>query len=172
VLPGTLRVQIDGFNSDRFFFIRLPSGTGYSEGLHLLTNSAGLAVPVRCRFCSITVTGGLCKQRLGCALKYVIMTDDNEQIQVEFHRKANAIFFDLLKNFELAVQGLDRQTEEYKFQQVKEAYNHSLKQQLENCATQLMQEHRQNRQGKDLSQNLQHHIMEYMHLFVQKTRTV
>lgn len=100
------------------------------------------------------------------------MKDDNEQIQVEFHSSANAVFFALLTSFEEAIKGLNRQVEEYKFQQVKEAHIHSLKMQLESAATQLMQQHRLNQQGKSLSQNLQHHIQQYLHLFVQKTRTL
>ena len=100
------------------------------------------------------------------------MKDDNEQLQVEFHSSANAVFFALLTSFERAIKGLNRQSEEYKFQQVKEAHIHSLKKQLENAATQLMQQHRLNEQDKTLSQNLQHHIQQYLHQFVQKTRDV
>ena len=100
------------------------------------------------------------------------MKNDIEQIQVEFHRKASPVFFNLLTNFEMAVKDLNRETEEYRFQQTKESYVHSLKQQLENCALLLMQEHRQNRREAVLSQNLQHHIQEYLHLFVQKARSV
>lgn len=100
------------------------------------------------------------------------MQNDNEQILVEFHSNASAIFFALLEQFELTVKGLNRQTEEYKFQQVKEAHIHSLKQQLENRAMRLLAEHRHNREGEVLSQNLQHYIQEYLHLFVQKTRNI
>lgn len=100
------------------------------------------------------------------------MENDNEKIQIEFHNNAGAIFFDLLKNFEATANGLNRQTEEYKFQQLKEAYIHSMKQQLENCATLLMQQHRHNRKVNELSQKLQQHIKQYLHLFVQKTRAI
>lgn len=100
------------------------------------------------------------------------MHTDNEKIQLEFHSHASAIFFALLTDFESAVKGLNRQTEEYKFQQVKDAFVQSLKQQLENRAVQLMQTHQHNRRGEELSQNLQHHIRQYLHLFVQKTKMV
>jgi hypothetical protein len=100
------------------------------------------------------------------------MQNDNEQIQVEFHNNASAIFFALLTNFETVIKGINRQTEEYKFQQVKEAHIHSLKQQLENRAMLLMPERRGNRKKEELSQNLQHFIQQYLHLFVQKARTV
>ena len=107
---------------------------------------------------------------LRCSAKYPAMNNDNEQIQIKFHEKANTLFFALLKSFELAVKELDRQSEEYKFQHLKETYTQSLKQQLENYAMVLMQEHRHNRKEEELSQNLQHHIGQYLHLFVQKTR--
>jgi len=104
--------------------------------------------------------------------QYVTMESDNEQIHIEFHSNANGVFFRLLTNFQLVVKGLHRETEEYKFQQMKEAHIHSLKQQLENSAMQLMQEHKYNRKANELSQNLQHSIEQYLHLFVQKTRTI
>ena len=104
--------------------------------------------------------------------QYITMESDNEQIHIEFHSNANSVFFHLLSNFELAVKGLNRQTEEFKFRQVKDAYTHSLKQQLENSATRLIQEHSQNKKAGELSQNLQHSIQQYLHLFVQKTRTI
>lgn len=100
------------------------------------------------------------------------MQTDNEQIQVEFHNSANEIFFAMLTNFELAVKDINRQTEEFKFQHVKEAHIHSLKQQLENRALLLMQEHRQSQKEENLSQHLQHCIGQYLHLFVQKVRVL
>lgn len=100
------------------------------------------------------------------------MKDDNERIQIAFHTSANAVFFTFLKSFEEATKEVNRQNEEYKFQQAKEAHIQSLKQQLENCAMQLLQRHSHNLQAQELSQNLQHHIQEYLHAFVQKTRTV
>lgn len=98
------------------------------------------------------------------------MKDDNEQIQVQFHSKANPVFFSQLTSFDQAVKDLDRQLEEYRFQQIKDAHIHSLKQELETCALQLLQQHTANEKGRELSQNLQHHIQQYLHLFVQKTR--
>lgn len=100
------------------------------------------------------------------------MASDNGQIHIEFHSIANSVFFRLLTNFELVIKGLNRQTEEYKFQQVKDAYTHSLKQQLETLALQLIQENKHNKKSNELSQNLQHSIQQYLHLFVQKTRTI
>lgn len=99
------------------------------------------------------------------------MQRDNEELYVEFHNRANNTFHRLLKTFELAVQEINRQTEEYKFQQVKDTYINTLKQQLEDCAARVMEQHQQNRNRTELSQNLQQFIKQYLHLFVQKTRT-
>ena len=95
------------------------------------------------------------------------MQTDNERLYVQFHDKANSIFFAQLNNFELAVKTINRKTEEYKFQLVGETYVHMLKQQLEEAAIRIMQEHPHNRKEKELSQNLQEFIRQYLHRFVQ-----
>ncbi len=95
---------------------------------------------------------------------------DNEQIQIEFHNRANAIFFIQLDEFDRAVRQMDRKTREYEFQRVKETHVHTLKQQLENCALALMRAHRNNRNEGELSQNLQHYIGQYLYFFTQKAR--
>ena len=98
------------------------------------------------------------------------MQRDNEQLHVEFHNRANAIFFRLLDNFEAAVKEINRSKAEHLFVALKDKYINTLKQQLECCAEDLMSVHPQNRKQRELNQNLQHFINEYLHLFVQKTR--
>jgi hypothetical protein len=100
----------------------------------------------------------------------IFMQSDNEQLHVEFHNRANAIFFRLLSSFEAAVKEINRRQEEHKFEQQKQTHISTLKQQLEGCAGDLLAEHPQNRKQKDLNQNLQHFITQYLHEFVQKTR--
>jgi ABC-type Fe3+-citrate transport system substrate-binding protein len=99
------------------------------------------------------------------------MQSDNEQLHVEFHNRANAIFFRLLNSFEAAVKDINRKKEERKFMQQKETHINALKQQLESCAGELIIEHPQNRSQRELNQNLQHFITQYLHQFVQKIRT-
>lgn len=99
------------------------------------------------------------------------MQRDNEELYVRFHNQANNTFFNLLQTFESAAQKINRQTEEYKYQQVKDTYINTLKHQLEESAARLMEEHQQNKNRTELSQNLQQFIIQYLHLFVQKTRT-
>jgi hypothetical protein len=98
------------------------------------------------------------------------MQSDNEQIQIEFHNRANAIFFIRLEEFDLAVRSLDRQSREFRFQEIKDTHIRRLKQQLEDCALTLMREYRHNRHEGELSQNLQHYIGQYLYFFMQKTR--
>lgn len=96
---------------------------------------------------------------------------DNEQIHVEFHNKARDIFFSLLRNFELSAKKLNRKEQEYQFQELKNKYVHTLKQQLESCASSLISEHRKSGQLQELNQSLQYFIKDYLHRFVQKTRS-
>ena len=99
------------------------------------------------------------------------MNNDNEHIHVEFHDKARAIFFSLLKDFESSVENLIRKKQEYQFQELKNKYVNTLKRQLESCATVLFEKHRHLKKSNELNQNLQSFIKDYLHLFVQKTRS-
>lgn len=99
------------------------------------------------------------------------MNNDNEHIHVEFHNKARAIFFSLLKDFEASVENLNRKKQEYQFHELKNKYVNSLKHQLESCATVLIEKHQHLRKSNELNQRLQSFIKDYLHLFVQKTRS-
>ena len=98
------------------------------------------------------------------------MSNDNQYIQVEFHNKARDIFFSLLKNFELAAKKLDRKKQEFQFNELKNQHINTLKQELESCASFLLAKNQNKKEAKELNQNLQYFIKDYLHLFVQKTR--
>lgn len=98
------------------------------------------------------------------------MTDDNEHIHVEFHSRARAIFFSYVQRFEWNGADVNRQRDEYQFQLLKDRYINTLKQDLEQCASQLLQENQNNRRLKELDLQLQYLIKDYLHLFVLKTR--
>ena len=99
------------------------------------------------------------------------MNNDNEHIHVEFHNKARTIFFSLLRDFESSVENLNRRKQEYQFQELKNKYINTLKHQLESCATVLFEKHCNLKKSNELNQNLQSFIKDYLHLFVQKTRS-
>lgn len=100
------------------------------------------------------------------------MQSDNEHIYIEFHDKAREIYYNLYNSFEFSMLSLDRKTEEFKFGELKNRYIHSLKQQLENAAIVLLQKHQHYKQLNDLDQNFQEFIKHYLHLFLQKIKTV
>lgn len=99
------------------------------------------------------------------------MNGDNEHIHIEFHSKANAIFFSLLKSFELSAKKINRKNQEYQFQELKNKYINTLKLDLESCALFLIAKQQQSRQVNELNQSLQRLIKEYLHSFLQKTKS-
>jgi hypothetical protein len=103
---------------------------------------------------------------------FLVMRSDTERIQVDFHNSADALYFSLLRAFEADVKGINRKTQEYLFQQKKATYCNTFKKQLENRAEQLIEKHGQNQTAENPDQSLQYSIKQYLHLFVQKTRTL
>lgn len=99
------------------------------------------------------------------------MENDNENIHVEFHNKAKNIFFSLLKDFELSAKKLNRREQEFQFQELKNKYINTLKQELESCAKILIAKNQHHKQLAELNQSLQYFIKDYLHLFVQKTKS-
>ncbi|MFL5809242.1 MAG: hypothetical protein ACJ749_06945 [Flavisolibacter sp.] len=99
------------------------------------------------------------------------MQSDNEQLQSDFHQKADAIYFALMSAFEAEVKGINRRNNEFLFQQQKDTYCKTLKMELENCAALLMRQHPKNSKKDELDQNLQQFIKHYLHVFLQKTRS-
>jgi hypothetical protein len=97
---------------------------------------------------------------------------DSEYINIQFHNRAKEVFFLLLKEFESSVSAIDRTKNEYLFQQGKEKYLNTFKRNLQLIAEDLIRENQQNEQINDINTNLNSWIDSYLHLFVQKIRTV
>lgn len=93
------------------------------------------------------------------------MKEDNEYISIEFHDRAKEIFYSLLSNFNEAASKLDRKHSEYLFKQLKDQYIHTLKQQLEYMARELMERHQHSRQLPELEQSFSFQVKQYLHLF-------
>lgn len=100
------------------------------------------------------------------------MENENRDIQVAFHKKANNIFIHVLRDFESAAGNINRKTEEYRFNQLKEQHVNTFKQQLEVAAGALLEQHQYDEQVREVSQNLQQIIKDYLHQFVLGTRTM
>jgi hypothetical protein len=95
---------------------------------------------------------------------------EHEHINSEFQAKANNVANYLLKDFELAVNRVDRRNDEYLFQQLKNKYVNTLKQRLEMLATQLVQDNQANQRITDIDQHLNVLIKTQLHQFVQRIK--
>jgi hypothetical protein len=96
------------------------------------------------------------------------MNNDPEHINVEFHSHANQLFFSHLKDFQAAVATCNRKSEEYLYQQIREKYLIALRQRMEVIARDLIYKHRSNQQLKQIDQNLNLFINDYVHRFITK----
>ena len=93
------------------------------------------------------------------------MSSDNASIYIDFHNQANETFFSLEKDFLAASEKLNREEEEFRFQQLKKDYVNKLKQELEMSARELM---KRNRLTQATGQEFNDFIKEYLYRFVQK----
>ena len=93
------------------------------------------------------------------------MNSDNTGIYIEFHNEANHSFFSLEKAFLAAIENLNREQEEFRFQQLKKDYVNQLKHELEISAQELM---KRKGQHPATGHELNDFIKEYLHRFVQK----
>ena len=93
------------------------------------------------------------------------MSANNTSVYIDFHNQANASFFSLEKNFLAATEKLNRDQEEFRFQQLKKDYANELKHQLEMSAQELM---KRNGLTSATGQEFNGLIKEYLHRFVQK----
>jgi len=93
------------------------------------------------------------------------MSSNNASIYVDFHDQANQSFFSLEKDFLAASEKVNRELEEFRFQQLKKDYVNALKHELEMNAQELMK-----RKGLTLAtgQEFNDFIKEYLYRFVQK----
>jgi hypothetical protein len=93
------------------------------------------------------------------------MSDKSTSAYIEFHNKANQFFFLLERDFLAAAEKVNREKEEYRFQQLKKNYVNVLKQQLEVSSQELIQK---NGLARATGQNFNGFIKEYLYRFVQK----
>ena len=100
------------------------------------------------------------------------MNIDPEHISIEFHARANDLFFSYLRDFKTAVQPVDRARHEYLFQQQREKYVQALHQQLELVARELLRKYQDHRQLNTISQQLSKYINEYQEQFIQHIRAL
>ena len=93
------------------------------------------------------------------------MSDNNASLYIDFHNQANQSFFSVEKGFLAASEKINREEEEFRFQQLKKDYVNELKQQLEMIGQELMK-----RSGPTdaTGQEINGYIKEYLHRFVQK----
>jgi uncharacterized protein YbgA (DUF1722 family) len=93
------------------------------------------------------------------------MSSDNASIYIDFHNQANQSFFLLEKDFLSVTEEINRDQEEFRFQQLKKDYVNELKQQLEISAQELM---KKNGLTHTTGQEFNDLIREYLYRFVQK----
>ena len=96
------------------------------------------------------------------------MSNANEQMQVEFHNKASAIFFSVYQGFEMAVANVSRRSEEYKFQQLKRQFAGTLEGELDKVAKDVLKKYKNERQVNEMDQMFHQFIRDYLHRFIQK----
>ena len=96
------------------------------------------------------------------------MNDNLEHISIEFHNRANALFFSTYQDFERASKNIDRKKEEYRFQQLRQQYVNTLQQQMELISKELLRKFQDHPQSNQLDQNLNHFTKNYQHEFIQK----
>jgi uncharacterized protein YbgA (DUF1722 family) len=93
-----------------------------------------------------------------------------EHVSIEFHDKARKIFFALFRDFNAAIDNVDRRRDEYMFRDHREKYVNRLQQQLREMATDLINKHHSIHNVGQLSQNLNHYIADYLHQFITKVK--
>ena len=96
------------------------------------------------------------------------MDKDLEQINIAFHDRAHKLFFHYTKEFETAAASMDRKRDEYAYQQTREKYIRTLRQQLDTVAKDLLSAHRTHKQLNQIDQNLRYFINDYVHQFMKK----
>jgi len=96
------------------------------------------------------------------------MNDAINEMQIEFHDKANARFFSVYSGFEKAVSTVSRRNEEFRFQQLKKQYVTTLEQELQMTAKNILAKYRTEKQVNEMDQIFHQFIKDYLHRFIQK----
>jgi len=90
------------------------------------------------------------------------------EMQIEFHDKANSRFVSVYGGFEKAVSNVSRRNEEFRFQQLKKQYATVLEQELQIIAKDILVKYSHAKQVNEMDQIFHHFIKDYLHRFVQK----
>jgi hypothetical protein len=90
------------------------------------------------------------------------------EMQIEFHDKANARLVSVYTGFDKAVSNVSRRNEEFRFQQLKKQYAILLEQELQVIAKNILVKHGNEKQVNEMDQIFHHFIKDYLHRFVQK----
>ena len=98
------------------------------------------------------------------------MSTETAYLNIAFHNKASELFFSLYEKFQSATQAIDREKEEYHFQQLKEKYIKTLQQELEAVARQIINTNHDHKELNLVDQKLNFFIKDYLHRFVQKIK--
>lgn len=89
-------------------------------------------------------------------------------MQVEFHNRANAVFFSIHRAFEQSVSSVSRRNEEYKFQQLKKQHAEAMERELQKIAKEILAKFKNEKQLDEMEQIFSRFIKDYLHRFVQK----
>jgi hypothetical protein len=96
------------------------------------------------------------------------MSNAVNEMQIEFHDKANARFVSVYSGFEKAVSNVSRRNEEFRFQQLKKQYVTTLEQELQMMAKDILAKYKNEKQVNEMDQIFHKFIKDYLHRFVQK----
>jgi hypothetical protein len=96
------------------------------------------------------------------------MSSGNEHIQIDFHNRAQLAFFNAYNAFLSASTSINRNENEFHFQQLKQSFTRTLEQRLILLAEELLLQYRAEKQSAELDLMLHQFIAGYLHRFVQK----
>lgn len=96
------------------------------------------------------------------------MSSTTNQIQQEFHDKASKAFFSSLSDFRNVSSKIDRNKNEYLFQQLKNQYVLSLEKELQNIGYTVLNKYQLSSQVQGIDPVLHQLIKDYLHKFNQK----
>ena len=100
------------------------------------------------------------------------MKNDPEHIVIQFLDTAKPILYSAVNEFQSAVKRLNRNLEEYRFNQLRDQHVVSLKLKLERAAKDSLAAHQHNSQLDGLDRRMQQIIKEYLHEFVVRSRSI
>lgn len=89
-------------------------------------------------------------------------------MQQDFHDKASKIFFSMLRDFKDASSKIDRNKNEFLFQQLKNQYILSLEKELKNIGYTVLNKYQVSSQAQAIDPVLHQFIKDYLHRFNQK----